>query len=233
MLIGLTLSACGGDDDDPKTSFSNQTMYNGDTYTISNGKTATWESANPFIATVSGNVVTAFCAGTTTISSELGSFSVTVKTKLNSYKEPYLNWGASTSSVKSYMSGYSELSSSSDAVLYSGKGVVDYYYYSFDSSRLKSSSCIIPVASLNAETIADFLIERYFPISTDDDKFYFVSPDQNTAVLLQITTLNNTLCYFVVYAGMTSSKASIDITSLVKDVEFEAAKINEIINAMK
>lgn len=235
MLMGLTLSACGGDDDDdPKVSFSNQTMYNGDTYTITNGETATWESSNSLIASVSGNVVTAFCAGTATISSELGSFTVTVQTKLNSYYEPYLNWGASASSVKSYMSGYSELSSSSDALIYSGKGVVDYYVYSFESSLLKSSACVIPVASINAETLANFLIERYFPVSYDDDKYYFISPDQNTAVLMQITKLNNTYCYFIVYAGLSSSKASIDKTSLVKDIDVvAAARLYEITNALK
>lgn len=196
----FAIPSCSKDkDDEPKYKFTNQTMYNGETYTIPNSKNAKWESSNFLVAAVKDDVVTAFCAGTAKISSELGSFEVTVKTKLNSFKEPYLEWGSSMYEVKSFMKNYTEGNSTSDILIYNGISPVDMYAYSFKSNNLKSAACILPMSKISAENVADFLSERYFPISAEDNQFIFISPDKKTGVLLSLETMNKKLVYYIYY----------------------------------
>lgn len=200
MATMFAIPSCSKDkDDEPQYKFTNQTMYNGETYTIPNSKNAKWESSNFMVAIVNDDVVTAFCAGTARISSELGSFEVTVKTKLDSFKEPYLEWGASMSEVKTFMKNYTEGNSTSDILIYNGISPVDMYAYSFKSNRLNTAACILPTSKISAETVANFLSERYFPISAENNQFIFISPDKKTGVILSIETMNKKLVYYIFY----------------------------------
>lgn len=215
-VMGVMLASCG--DDDSKVKLKDQTMYSEDTYVIQNGESAVWTSSNPMVASVEDNVVTAHCAGKATISSSLGSFDVTVKTKLNTFMEPCADWGASQSQVKSYMRGYTEISSSSDMISYYGKDVVEMYLYSFQNSALTTSSCIIPVSDIDADTLVDFISERYYPYYYNDDMFMFLSPDEDTIVLFQITKISNEMVYMLVYTDG-NTRAESDINSLYPDAK--------------
>lgn len=215
-IMGIMLASCG--DDDEKVKLKDQTMYSEDTYVIENGENAVWESSNPMVASVENNVVTANCAGKATISSSLGSFEVTVKTRLNTFMEPCTDWGASQSHVKSYMNGYSEILSSSESIAYNGKDVVEMYLYSFQNSALTTSSCIIPVSNLDADTMVDFISERYYPYYYNDDMFMFMSPDEDTIVVFQITTISNETVYMLVYTDGTT-RAELDINSLYPEAK--------------
>lgn len=215
-LMGIMLASCG--DDDSKVKLKDQTMYSEDTYVIQNGENAVWTSSNPMVASVENNVVTANCAGKATISSSLGSFDVTVKTKLNTFMEPCVDWGASQSHVKSYMKGYSEILSSSESISYYGKDVVSMYLYSFQNSALTTSSCIIPVSDLDVDTLVDFISERYFPYYYNDEMFMFLSPDEDTIVIFQVTSIGNEMVYMLVYTDGTT-RAELDINSFYPEVK--------------
>lgn len=94
-----TFTSCGDDNQS-----MNLTLNAGETHDIGNG--SDWKSANPFVASVSGSTIEANCVGNTTVSSGSSNIKVTVKATHFDFNDPCLQWGASKSSVKSYMSKY-------------------------------------------------------------------------------------------------------------------------------
>lgn len=92
-----TFTSCGDDNQS-----MNLTLNAGETHDIGNG--SDWKSANPLVASVSGSTIKAYCVGNTTISSGNSNIKVTVKATHFDFNDPCLQWGASKSIVKSYMS---------------------------------------------------------------------------------------------------------------------------------
>ncbi|MBR5685393.1 MAG: hypothetical protein IKX18_04480 [Muribaculaceae bacterium] len=208
VLASLAFVSCGSDEDD-EPNYTNQTLLAGESYTIP-GKDLGWTSDNELIASVSNGVVTAEHVGETVIRNGSKSFKVIVTPKYNTFKEPYMNFGASMSSVKSFMSGYTLNQEKSEALLYDGKFPVMYYMYTFKNGGMYLSSAILKSSSVDTDEMVAFMTERYVFVTMDQDKYYFgfISPDQKTIVILQLDTLNYQVVYEVIYTAYTPSSSS-------------------------
>ena len=161
-------------------------------------------------ASVSGNTVTAQRVGETTIRSGSNSFRVTVNGKYNTYREPCLQWGASKSTVKNFMSGYTMDSDQNNFLIYYGKSPVTFIVYSFKNSSLILSSLVIPIGAVSMNELIAFMAERYIYVTQDEANNYFgfISTDKKTIVYLQIETINSQLVYFISYAAASSSNSA-------------------------
>lgn len=207
LVLPLALMSCGSDDDEPN--YSNQTMVVGSVYAIPGGSTG-WTSDNELIASVSTNGVTAERVGETYIRNGSKSFKVTVTGKYNTYKEPCLQWGASKSTVKSFMSGYTLSSETDQYLFYSGNYPVSIIGYSFKNAALSLSSIIIPLNAVNMDDLIAFMAERYVYVTKDEANKYFgfLSADKKNIVILQLETLNSQIVYFISYAQYTGSSSA-------------------------
>ena len=206
LILPLTFASCGSDDE---PNYSNQTLEVGNVYSIPGGSPG-WTSDNELIASVSTNGVTAEHVGETYIRNGNKSFKVTVTGKYNTFKEPYMKFGASMSSVKSFMSNYTLNKELAEALLYDGTFPVMYYMYTFKNGGMYLSSAIIKSSSVDTEEMVDFLNERYVYVTKDESKYYFafISPDMKTMVILQLDTLDYQVVYEIIYAEYTGSSSA-------------------------
>lgn len=196
-LSAVAFSACS-DDEDEDVKYPDVTMKAGDTYTIENG--TNWLSADPLIATVSGNTIQALRVGKTTISNNSAKFKLTVTPKYNLYDDPCMQWGASTSTVNSFMKGYTMLQQDENIVYYSGNGVAEMYAYYFEKGKL-SLSCVFLDADKYYSTLHSFLAERYEFLSQDDEDYtlYYISMDKELAIMVELFDISGTIYAEVVY----------------------------------
>lgn len=200
LLISSSLMfvACGNDEEEQKV--NDITLYSAETYNIPvNGN---WKSSNDLIAAVKDNKVTAITLGKATISNGKQTFVVTVKSKYNTYAEPCLTWGASVSTVESFMSGYSKQSSSSStSLMYKGRYKETAIGYSFKNSKLSMTMVLVDALRVEAKEMAGYLTERYVPIGEiESGAWGFVSNDWKTMVIMEIKTGNSGAAYVVAYA---------------------------------
>lgn len=215
LILPLAIASCGSDNDEPN--YSNQTLAVGSVYSIPGGSNG-WTSDNELIASVSTAGVKAEHVGETYIRNGNKSFKVTVTPKYNTFIEPYMNFGASKSSVKNFMNGYELNRETADAIMYDGKFPVMYYLYSFKNSALNISSAIIKATSVNTDEMVAFLQERYVYVTMDEDKYYFgfVSPDEKTLVILQLDTMNSQLVYMIAYAEVSAYSTPAQTMKMMK-----------------
>lgn len=197
LCLGAVAFAACSDDNDDDVDMPDVTMKAGDTYTIESG--TNWLSADPLIATVSGNTLQALRVGKTTISNNNASFKLTVTPKYNLYDDPCMQWGASTSVVNSFMKGYAMLQQDEDDVIYSGNGVAEMYAYSFENGELISSYVFLN-ADKYYSTLHSFLAERYVFLGQDDEDYalYYISMDKKLAVVVELAEVSN-VNYAVVF----------------------------------
>lgn len=205
LIFSVSFISCGGDDDD-SVSFNNLNMTAGTSASIENGKGIDWESENEYIATVSNGTVNALRVGSVRITSDKGSFTVTVSPSSDLYEEPCMKWGSSVSTVKSYMKGYTLVGEKSNVLLYYGNGAATYIGYSFEDSKLKYSVAYIPTSYL--DELVEFINERYVYAYKGDDYLGYVSIDEEIAVLVSAQYLNSKYYYAVIYCDFTSSSSS-------------------------
>ena len=220
-LISSTFTACGGDDDEPELKFNDITLNCGSTYTIPNGKNIMWTSSNEYIASVSGNIVKAEKVGEATISSNKGSFKVKVNGSLATvYPIPCLEWGASKSTVKNFMKGFSLKEEESTSLTYTGTGSHLLTTYTFESGILSGSGVALNGNYVDADKLADYMLERYVPVSVDEENysFYFITPDNKTMLGLFLEVYSGNIVYAIVYMPRDSKSRSIE--------EFECLPIN-------
>lgn len=246
MVISLAFVSCGSDKED-EPNYANQTLLAGETYTIP-GKNLDWTSDNELIASVSNGIVKAEHVGETTIRNGSKSFKVTVNGKYNTFKEPYMNFGASMSSVKSFMSGYTLSQEKSETLLYDGRFPVMYYLYTFKNAGMYLSSAIIKSSSVDTDEMVEFMKERYVFVTMDESKYYFafLSPDKKMMVILQLDTLNYQVVYEVIYGAYnSSSSAPSQAAKMVKvqmnpattlstpEIKTEFTRLNNVISEMQ
>jgi len=181
-------------------------MMAGETYTIP-GKDGVWTSDNQLIASVSNGIVKAERVGQTTIRNGSKSFKVTVNGKYNTFKEPCLQWGASKSTVKSFMSGYTLQSEDDESIFYKGKYREALTGYMFKSSGLYVSTVMLLTSSVSTDELAAFLNERYIYVTQNSREYYFAyaTPDEKNVVLLQLTIINSQVVYMVSYGSVSTS----------------------------
>lgn len=198
FMFTLSFISCSdNDDDDEIIKFEDIELTAGDSQTIKNGENIVWTSENKLIATVDNGTVKAVRVGTVKITSDKGSFTVTVSPKSRLYNEPYMKWGDSKSTVKSHMSNYDLLSETSTVCLYKGNGAADFIGYSFENSRLKSSIAYVPTTYL--EALVEFLTERYAYVTSTDDISAMISVDGKTIVAVTAQSISSKVYYAVLY----------------------------------
>lgn len=215
LVVTMGLTACGGDDE-PKSKFKDVTLTYEETYSIPNGKGITWKSSNGLVASVSEDVVTAEHVGEATISSDKGTFKVTVKPSFNTYKEPCMSWGATNSAVKSFMKGYysglSIYTDDSSTLAYSANVTqkVMLVLYTFENNKMTSSGLTLNSDYVDSDDLVDFLVERYVPYAIDSDnyRFYFINPESTMTVLMQLSVVGSQVVYIIAYAPINSSSKS-------------------------
>lgn len=201
-----------GGDDEPQLRFDDVTLQYEQTYVIPNGKNTTWSSSNELIASVEGTTVRANKVGEAVISSDKGSFTVTVNPTLHVFIEPCLQWGADVNNVKLFMA--SKISSlaltkeTGEALTYSSSATKA-YTYAFESGKLTSSAVGLNSDYVSSDAMADFMIERYIPVTMDQSSntFYFISPDKKNVIVFGITSSGRTIIYLVAYAKYTPSRS--------------------------
>lgn len=183
-LALVATTACNKDDEN-SLQFEDIQMNVGETFTIENGNDATWVTTNSDVVSVSGNVLTAECAGEAVITSDLGSFTVVVVPTDFTFAEPDLVWGSNMSSVKAFMDHISTallIDEEENKLTYSTSGDVLYYIYNFEDGL--SESVMMIDGTVNSETVMDFLSQRYYITDVDEEEgvVYMVSTDLDTAV---------------------------------------------------
>lgn len=145
-----------------------------------------WSSDEPRIASVNDGVITGVRVGKTKIHANDLVCDVTVTPQYSRYYEPCTDWGCSKNKVESYMYGYSQKSSSSGNLLYTGTNSVIGYGYQFDdNNKLEYSYMFVKLS--DADYIADFLGERYVYAGQEGECFIFFSVDHKTFVTLVVT----------------------------------------------
>lgn len=215
VILSISFAACGSDDDCSPVSFKNMEIVAGNSAIIENGGDVTWTSDNEYIATVSDNTITAKRIGTVKISSSKGSFNVTVKPQYNLYTEPCMEWGCSSSHVKSFMSSYTLRNETSNAFIYTGNGAASYTGYILKNGRLTSAAAYVPTSYLNS--LAGFINERYIYVTKTDEATMHLSLDKKTIVMVSAEYLNSSYYYVVMYADYSSLS-----TSSAKGISFES-----------
>ena len=165
---------------------------------------------NQLIASVSNGIVKAERVGQTTIRNGSKSFKVTVNGKYNTFKEPCLQWGASKSTVKSFMSGYTLQSEDNESIFYKGKYREALTGYMFRTSGLYVSTVMLLTSSVSTDELAAFLNERYVYVTQNSSEYYFAyaTPDEKNVVLLQLTTINSQVVYMVSYGSVSTSSSA-------------------------
>lgn len=176
LLLAATatlLPSCSDDKDKPdnatlsKTSY---TMHQAEKQSIegNNISDIAWDSENEFVATVKDGVITGTFVGKTNVKSSTGNltFSVEVTPKYNLYEEPCMDWGISKDELTSKQgTPYSE---TEDILFYTtSSNDVPVTFYMFKNNKLYCSGAL-GKASV-AESLLQFLGERYVPIEIDSD----------------------------------------------------------------
>lgn len=211
ILLSVSFAACSSDDDDNDSSesFKNLELVAGNTAVIENGSGVTWASENEYIASVSGNTITAKRVGTVKISSTKGSFDVTVTPQYTLYDDPCMKWGCSTSYVKSFMSDYTFLGEKGDYLIYTGKGAASYVQYRFSDAALTGVAVYVPTSYL--DELAAFISERYIYAAKLDDATGHLSPDKKNVVYVTATKLGSTYYYMVYYTDFSQKSSTSNI----------------------
>lgn len=231
MILAVTLSflSCNKDKKDEPYTYKDITLFAGENATIQNGESLTWESSNEAIASVTNGTVYAERVGKVTISSGSNSFKVTVKGNYDLYAMPCLSWGASMSTVESFMSDYTLYRSTSTALMYYGKNYkgaqyVDYYLYMFEDNQLTFPTVMIP--SDYSSILGDYLAERYIYIKSTDDNISMISVDYDMFVLVNVEYFGRELYCLVAYSPYTSE--SVPAYSPTDTQQFEQIFNNKI-----
>lgn len=121
------------------------------------------------------------------------------------YKEPFVQFGASKSDVKSAWSSYSLMSETTDALVYLGRGNVEFYGYTFNNNILYGSMVILK-SSTTLEDVLKFLEDRYQSIGMDGSYHMFMSNDGTMAVGAEYDIANKNVN--VMYAEFPETKGS-------------------------
>lgn len=156
-----------------------------------------WMSEDDFVATVdqSGNMK-AEHIGTTnvvaTVDGEHLSCAVTVVATYNSFVEPVVEWGASTSTVKS---------AEKRVLLEEQAGLITYkdpkiesIMYSFEGNKLTASAALVSL-DFNVKELVTFLSERHTALGTSGDMSVWRSKDGKTGIVVSVERYGMLIMY--------------------------------------
>lgn len=199
----FAFTSCGGGDDEP--SVPNQTLNVGQTYDIP--VEGAWTSDNDLIASVDGNTLTGVRVGEVAVRNGGKSFNVTVNPTITLYKDPCLQFGDNPSAIKKFMSSYAfESEESESSLIYTSRqsGAAVGYGYTFESSKLTLTMVMAQRSIASTERLAEYLSQRFVPVTHNDDYIGMISPDKKILVVFMIKYISGSLMYVTSYAPNTS-----------------------------
>ncbi len=210
-LLLLAMSSCSKDNTNNRIDLesTNKTLYFEDKYKIvaESKDPINYTSSDEYHATVSGTgLVTAGRIGETSIildnTHDTKVLKLHIKPKLVLYKDPYLEFGSTEWTVVNELGEPDE--ESSNSIAYNlNSDVAPLVMYTFDDyDRLEY--VVVLANSLYTEDLADYLLERYIPVSIADLIFVNGLTPEETSMLVKLE-LFNTSYWMVVYASYTGS----------------------------
>lgn len=207
IIMALLLSSCSKDDNTstPSLDKTEVTLYVEETISLTySGDNCIWTSDNPLIASVENGIITANHVGETLIYANDAQCKVTVKPHYTRYYEPYITWEEGKEKVKQYMNNYEIETENNNQIVYRGNNSVLLYAYTFENSQLTSSAFATDL--LESSYLIDFILERYIPVSNEENTFTFFSPDKKTGIGLQINS-SYILIMYIPFNFETNSKS--------------------------
>lgn len=237
FLLALALiSSCSKEDTKPPMSVKNNelVLFHESTEKLiveNNPGDLSFKSQNELIASVSDEgVVEGGVRGETTILitslDETTTASIEVKTLINYLPEPYLGFGEDYETVKSKVAAGEEIIKLDDGFAISKRidnSDVIYAYY-FENNKLDISMFVFETLSNISDIIADFLLERYIPVTqTGALSFGLLSPEEDKLILLS-TSEDNSL----IYVGYTKYEGETNLS--VQGTNFFNEKVTNILN---
>ena len=188
FATAFIFTSCGSDENENgKEKFSisetKLTLHYEETEQLSATATAQWSSENDFVATVNSNgLVEGGHVGKTNIMATSAEGSAKCEVEIvpvySTYKEPYLEFGASKSTVKSKETRELNKEKTTSLTYEGENSFVELVMYSFDESgKLESAGVALTIAS--ASEVTKFLLERYQPISEKDGTYMFINNNIN------------------------------------------------------
>lgn len=192
---------------------------------------ATYASEDEFVATVSETgLITAKRIGETYIDiNGKKSVKVTIRPVYTQFVEPQFLFGATKEDVYSKV-GTNYYSSDDTGISYiPSSGKVKYYSYLLKDGKVSSVGMIVSTDDL--ESITNFLLERYVPISLEEEDYTAVLANaltEDKITMLVAEKIYSVSYIFVVYLPYSSSasRSSIERETLEQQVQHLMDKIN-------
>lgn len=182
MTVGLSavFTSCSSDDDDNQTSNvltkTSIILHKGETTVVSNQESEQIKSENDFIASVTRQgVVTANHVGETKIVCGNEMCSVKVEAKYNLYSDPCVEFGTATKARVKSIAKAQLIQEDAKALLYK-ENEETAITYKFDTDGKLDGVLVIfkhNNVSSKATELANFMKERYEPISISGTSSYF------------------------------------------------------------
>ena len=124
------------------------------------------------------------------------------------YREPCIEWGATKSRIKSFMSGYTLKSEDSETLMYNGKDKEDAIQYGFKNGGLYIVVVGLRDTKVNLADIKEHLSQSYELFVETSDQLSFTSADFSTLIYVEHSSGVYTIMYM-------------DVTQLFSDDYFE------------
>lgn len=240
VILLFAVAVCGClvscSDSDDAVAYPDKTLTVGDTFTISSGNG--WTSINENIASVSGRVVTAERVGAVLIYNSKDEFTVTVEPNYYTYMEPCMNWGATKSTVKTFMKDFTIYSEDTDLLAYEGAYKEILSMYGFSGGKLILSCVTVRASDVTAEEMSYYLNERYIyegqAQTTDGETVLLFSSVEGTDTIeLMASVLSTGTVVYMIYYLESSRSYSIDECVAMTASFATPLKDNTVINRVR
>lgn len=199
----IAFSGCGKDDkDEPQDiSVSDQSLLVGQTYSLPKG---TWASSNDAVAKVDDGKVVAIRRGEATIKGGSKSFKVDVAPSNNIIPDPCLQFGDNQSEVREYMVSLGGFNNPALSLVqnYTRTSPTTLgYQYTFKNYEGLQSVLVMAFQKDYTEIeMAEYLNQRYVPVSEKDGVFGFLSLDKKITVVFTIDMMQGNVVYLMQYS---------------------------------
>ena len=197
----LVFTSCEDDKDEPQDiSVSNQSLIVGQTYSLPKG---TWTSSNDAVAKIENGKVIAVRRGDATIKGSSTSFKVDVTPSNNIIPDPCLQFGDNQSEVREYMVSLGGFNNPALSLIqnYTRTSPTTLgYQYTFKNYEGLQSVLVMAFQKDYTEIeIAEYLNQRYIPVTEKDGVFGFLSLDKKIKVAYTIENMKGSITYLIKY----------------------------------
>jgi len=223
-LLGFV--ACSSDSDEEKIVIDTSavSLYVEGTKTIQ-GDVNSAVSENEFVAEVDNNVITGAHVGETIVTVN-GKYRIpiTVIPFYNIMDDPILEWGASTSTIKSKQKQGTLRSDDGKMLAYQKCGDAEALAYNFENDKLKAVLVMFPVSKMSACT--GYLKERFAFYPGQFSNYTFLGIDaysvekSRTVVALSLYNTNYLACLYMPTEDYKSDASVSKVVKKLTDNEF-------------